>query len=182
MALRDVILCVGDSLTYGSRDVPEGRGYPQRLAELRTKETGYRCIAINEGITRETTTSLLRRIYVTCRNYPESQVALILIGSNDLKQRNISFKIFEENIRQIMWASQCVFPRTLLGTLPPIDPKMMPCFPKDVMDSVRTCNKIIRDMPCEIVEFYDMIDYLVDGIHLTPDGYMEMARRWNDAI
>jgi len=121
-------------------------------------------------------------MYATCRKYPESHVALVLIGSNDLKNPHISFKVFEETIRQIMWASKNTGKRTIFGTLPPIDPKMMPCFPKDVMDNLRTCNKIIRDMPCEIVEFYDMIDYLVDGIHLTPDGYRVMAERWNDAI
>jgi lysophospholipase L1-like esterase len=180
--LRDIILCLGDSLTYGSRDIPEGRGYPARLAELRTKVTGYRTIIVNKGLTRETTTSLLMRVFDVCRSYPESHLCLLLIGSNDMKSKYISWKIFEENIRHIMWAAQVTGKRVIMGTLPPIDSHMMTCFPVDVIDSIRTANKIIREMPTQTVEFDDMWEYLVDGVHLTPDGYALMAERWCEAI
>ena len=182
MVLRDVIICLGDSLTWGSRDErAEGRGYPPILAGMLYRNTGKASICLNKGVTRETSTDVLRRAYDTIRGYPEAQLVLLLAGTNDLKG-NPDGDLYRENMRQIIECARVCGKRVLVGTLPPVTTMGMWCFPNNVMDGVKYYNEIITGLGCPVVDFSDMLNYLADGVHLNHSGYKEMAVRWYEGI
>ena len=185
MALRNVVVCFGDSLTYGSRDIVEGRGYPAMLVDLIEQETQQICVCINKGITRETSTDILRRAYDVLRAYPESNLALILAGTNDLKGTPNPI-VYKENIKQIVNIARVCGKRVLVGKLPPIQSMGMWCFPKDANKGVALYNDILetlsKEMDFPLVDFSDMGDYLCDGVHFGPEGYELMAKKWFEGI
>ena len=74
---NDVIVCFGDSLTYGTGASP-GMDYPSRLAEMLGKEV------INAGIPGDTTASALDRLEKDVLSESPALV-LITLGGNDLK-------------------------------------------------------------------------------------------------
>jgi len=185
MILRDVIICLGDSLTFGSRDIIEGQGYPAILASLIEGETGKICICLNKGRAKDTSTDVLLRAYDDLLAYPEAQLVLLLVGTNDLKGTPQP-EIFRNNIKQIVNIARVCNKKILVGTLPPIYSLGMWCFPHNVMDGVNQYNKVLAELSIEmdfpIVDFSDMKKYLIDGVHFRHRGYGEMARRWLTAI
>ena len=181
MILRDVIICLGDSLTYGSRDNPEGAGYPARLAPLIEEETGKLCVCLNKGVTKEVSTETMNRTYDVVRSYPEAQLVLLMTGTNDLKGiANMS--AYSQNMERIINAIKICGKKIIVGTLPPVDTMGMWCFPRNVNWGVAKYNEIICDLGMKVIDFSDMKDYLIDGVHFSPDGYGEMARRWFNGI
>lgn len=179
--LRTVILCLGDSLTYGARDNPEGYGYPARLEELVARETGNPCLCINKGISRENSTDIARRAYDTIRGYPEVQLLLVLAGTNDLKG-GPNEEVYRRNMLHILVSGKANGKKVLFGTLPPIMTMGMWCFPKHVQDYIDRYNDMLIGSCVQLVKFDDMGKYLVDGVHFGPEGYAEMARRWMEGI
>lgn len=184
--LRDIIICFGDSLTWGSRDTPiEGRGYPAVLQELMRAHTGRPCICVNKGVTRETSVEIARRAYDTFRSYPESMLALVLAGTNDCKAM-VDLIQYAENMRFIVTCARVCNKRVLVGTLPAIDTMGMWIFPRSANWSVRMCNDTLIELSSEmdfpLVYFSGMERYLVDGVHFGHEGYVEMANRWFVAI
>jgi lysophospholipase L1-like esterase len=184
--LRDVIVCLGDSLTWGSRDIHEGRGYPAWLPSYLETLTRKICIAVNEGEPRETSSDTLRRAYKVMRSYPEAQLVIVMVGTNDLKSKPPPVDIYQENMRQIVNIARVCGKKIIVGLLPPAKSLGMWCFPPDVEYAVCTYNAVLRDLAVEmrfpLANFSDFEQYLCDGVHLTPEGYRMMAARFAETI
>lgn len=94
-----VILALGDSLTYGLR-VDRDKTYPAQLQQV-LHEKGYtNYTVINAGISGETTAGTLKRIDSILQQY-DPDIVILTIGANDiLKNKNIVQS--EKNIAQMI--------------------------------------------------------------------------------
>ena len=88
------ILCLGDSITCGARD-EYGRSYPMELSKILTERTGEIYICHDHGVCGETSSDLLRRSWDACRMRKDSNIALLMIGTNDT-QKNMPVEIYED--------------------------------------------------------------------------------------
>lgn len=177
-----VILCIGDSLTYGARD-EFGRSYPLELSKMISAELQQEWVCINKGNTRDTTSDLLRRIYDDSHKYSEASTILLWVGTNDLKVSN-SKELFEDNYRQLIRNCLITGKKLIIGTIPPFQQFGMPAFSKKSQAVRLEYNNIIREIAEEkqlsLVEFDipQLTEYLIDGIHFTNAGNKEIAKLW----
>ena len=108
MSASDVIVCFGDSLTYGTGASP-GMDYPSRLAEKLGQEV------INAGIPGDTTASALIRLKKDVLSESPGLV-LITLGGNDLKN-GVSADVALGNLIEIVETLQENNARVIVGGL-----------------------------------------------------------------
>ena len=175
------IICLGDSWTYGARD-SYGRSYPAELGRVLSEETGEFYICHNYGVNGDTSSDLLRRTWRHLKSDPDARIVLILIGTNDTKTP-IPIDIYEDNIRQIVSSVKANRRTPILGLLPPLvfNPNYM--FNREYIDIY---NKSTKDLSGKLgymtSSMEDLGDDLIDGVHLTHNGYKEMAKKWCQTI
>lgn len=92
------ILFLGDSITAGY-GLPQRAGYPEQLAQKLSKHWGINVVAINAGVSGDTSTGLLNRLaWATAQPY---DVAVVAIGGNDALL-GISPEKTRKNLDQIL--------------------------------------------------------------------------------
>lgn len=188
------ILCLGDSLTAGARAEVNGHavlGYPERLPDLLAREIpGTECATLNRGISGETTRQILARTPAAVReltSYPGPKHVVLLAGTNDSKGAGIPLDEWETLYRQtIHWVRRAGLP-LILCTYPPVDPRVMPAFTEASQAWLLAASVRVRAIaaelhcapsPVRVVELADFpVEMLCDGVHLTREGYAELARR-----
>lgn len=183
------VLCLGDSLTYGARS-EYIRGYPEELSTLLTDHYKQNWSCINDGVCAETSTDILRRAFKSihfCGNLPGPKIGCLLVGTNDSKNPNYPQDFFRDNMQQIINIFKRYGIRLLIGTLPPVRGDEMPCFfTKNSNEWIENANKTIINLSeknnLPLIDFRDMAEYLIDGVHLNYDGYKVMAERWFNKI
>ncbi len=186
MFIYQVVLCLGDSLTFGSRD-EYGRGYPVELSKLLTETTpGTEWVCINTGVTKETTSDLNRRIYDVIRKYPEPILALLMIGTNDAKGL-VPQDIFEDNYRQIIRVCRVFGKRLIVALLPEVISNLMPSFKgklsnETIMKYNDTIRRLVAEFNLEMADMSGLGKYLCDGVHMSHEGYIKMAEIWKETI
>lgn len=163
------ILCLGDSLTFGSRDQYH-RGYPVELMSM-FRLSGHTVMAENHGVAGDTSSDLARRLPLVITHH--YKLAIILIGTNDL-QIPMPREMFTDNLLTIMSTLEDWMP-ALWCTLPPVGGYGLPMYSTEHWESY---NDIIRSVGGDnLVDLSDMGEYLVDTVHFGNEGYKEMARR-----
>jgi len=94
-------LCLGDSITYGSRD-EYNRAWPFELADMMWKEYHHYWIPIIRAEPGLTTAGLLRKVYDWTSGEKVYKV-IILIGTNDSKPKIATpIDIFRKNYEGIL--------------------------------------------------------------------------------
>ena len=175
------IVCLGDSLTYGSRD-DFGRSYPLELNNILTERTGEYYICHNHGVPAETSSELLRRTWQALNSHQAARLSLVMIGTNDT-QANIPSDIYEDNLRQIITMCKICKTRPILATLP--DLGFTPLYLNNP-DNIKVYNKKIKslasEMNLEVCDMKGMERYYIDNVHVNHQGNLEMAKRWADTI
>lgn len=179
------VLCLGDSLTYGAR--AEGRGYPERLPfhmELSDPRTEW--ATLNRGVCRETTWQILQRTPAAVRELAGmsgSKVAVLCAGTNDSKYPCTDLDVWESHYLAIIhWFRRYRIPFALC-MLPEVDGASMPAFDSDVSNEwIDDANARIAaradSFAVHLVDLSDIGgDLLIDGVHLTAEGYDLMASR-----
>ena len=180
----DCILCVGDSLTFGARDEYHG-SYPAYLGRLFHERQGRDVYGLNFGISGETSSQLLRRVYANARTCPQAPLALLVIGTNDtfLPQRP---DIYKDNLRQLIMVLKEGRRHVGVGLLPPVIGPGLPNYPRDAQDQVdhynRTIETVARQQGCFLADFRGLGEYIIDTVHFGHAGYWRMAEIWYDAI
>jgi len=180
----EYILCVGDSLTFGARD-EYYRSYPAELSRIFWEKEKRIVYAINEGISGETSSELLRRIYASSRSCPQAKVALLWIGTNDtwLPQR---LDIYKDNLRQIITVLRDGREAAGVGLLPSVVGPGLPIYPRDSQQQVDKFNEIITEVAseygCFIADFRDLGKYIIDTVHFGHEGYEKVAEIWYEAL
>jgi lysophospholipase L1-like esterase len=125
----EYILCVGDSLTFGARDEFH-RSYPAELSRLFHEREGRFVYCVNHGISGETSSQLLRRIYANARSCPQAALALLVIGTNDTMLPQ-PVGIYRDNIRQIIGVLREDREWVGVGLLPPVVGPGLPNYPRN---------------------------------------------------
>jgi lysophospholipase L1-like esterase len=174
------ILCVGDSLTYGARDEYH-RSYPAELSRLFWEREEKPVFCVNHGISGETSSQLLHRVYQNSQSCPQAQVALVLIGTNDTFVSQPS-DIYQDNLRQIVQLLSEDRRHIGLGLLPPLIGPGLLSYPKDGQEQLEAFNEIISrtasQYGCFLADFTGMDEYIIDTAHFSHAGYVKMAEIW----
>ena len=175
------VLCLGDSLTYGARD-RYGRSYPAELGKILSYKTDEFYICHNYGINGETSSDLLRRSWNIIKSHQDCNIMLLWVGTNDTKVPT-PLNIYEDNLQQIINCAKVFGMRVIIGTIPALtfSPYYM-----DNRDYTKKYSKVVRsvakDMDIEVCSFDNMEKYLIDGVHFTHEGNIEIAKRFSKII
>ncbi len=181
------ILCIGDSLTYGSRE-DYGRDYAFYLGKILSEKYNQGWVAIAEGLPGEASSELATRVYKTIKKYPECYEVVFLTGTNDSKDNIITpTKIYRENIVQILRVAKICKKKVYLCTIPDMTGFGCPDYTVRSANRIKEYNKVIESMTedngTKLVELRGLSeDCYSDGVHLNSKGYEEIARRVAEVI
>lgn len=183
--LYGTVLGLGDSLTRGARGQ---RGWPELVGPMLTDEHNE-WIGLNRGISGQTTWEILDRAPGAVREIASMSGPkwfVLLAGTNDSKRGGCDLATWEALYRQILhWPRRHGIPIALC-TFPPVDPGRMPDF-IGAADWLTKASARVRaiarelhnaPVPVRVVDLEGMpTSALCDGVHMTDDGYSEIARR-----
>jgi lysophospholipase L1-like esterase len=175
------ILCLGDSIIYGARDEYD-RSPTIELSKIMKEKTGEAYVCHNHGISGETSVDLLKRTWDAASRRINSNIVLIMIGTNDT-QKAIPPEIYEDNLRQIIDICRIHGMHIIVSTLPKLG--MTPLYFKN-SNLISSYNDVITKLAGELqLDICDMSgvekDY-IDGVHFTNAGHKEIANRWANKI
>jgi acyl-CoA thioesterase-1 len=164
-----IIICFGDSLTFGT-GASKGMDYPSQLAKMLGRPV------LNKGIPGDTTSSALLRLRrdVLSKN---PDIVLITLGINDLIN-GVPTDIALGNLKQIVQTIQNQGARVIIGGLsfPEIDRRLG----KGFRDLARQTGAVlVSDIFTAIA---DNPVLMSDPIHPNNYGYRIVARRFHDVI
>lgn len=189
---KDVVLCIGDSLTAGKKGF---RSYPSQLQRL-LDEDGLQLKVHSSGVWGHTSQDVLKRLPSALQSaFTEGgrlAFVLILVGTNDLLHshpQHVDYQIPNtiNNIRAICEtaANAAFFPHVGVLTLPPLASRN---------PARLKLNQQLRQFMAGyaaqkgfskrfLVDLESLNPHLAhDGVHFNDEGYMEFARRTRAAI
>ena len=165
--LGDYYIAVGDSITNGGADnyssdntSQDGRiigiqGYEANLNDLLTSTLNYPHIVFNEGIGGDTSQEAFEcRIDSILERHPESNKALILLGTND--SSTVAPQDFKENMQNIVDSVVGAGKEAWVAYVPPV-------FDSDGIPD--------EDRNAKILDYNDVISNELDSIERGPDFY-----------
>ena len=96
------ILCLGDSITYGSRD-KYGRAWPYELSDLFYQKYNQAWVPIVRAVPGLTSSGLMRNLFDWVNGLTGIYKVVVLIGTNDSKIKiKTSPKVFRKNLEFII--------------------------------------------------------------------------------
>lgn len=169
---RHVVTFLGDSLTAGLGLTPE-QAYPALLAQ-RFGHVGIRIVAVNAGVSGDTTAGGVRRLDWVLRRKPE--VLVVALGAND-GLRGVPVDIVEDNLRRIVFTAKGAGVKVLLAGMR-LPPNMGPEYSAKF---AAVYPKLARELDVPLVPF--LLDGVggvrelnqADGIHPTAKGQEKVA-------
>lgn len=167
------IICFGDSLTYGSRD--EFRlSYPVELSATMSSDD-QKWATVTLAVPHETTADMLKRSYIEVRKYAEARDLILLAGTNDAKE-NIAPSMFKRNYLLLMKDFKLLGKRIFTCTIPLKVGFGSPGYEWSINDLIVQYNEVIMSIGANLIDLSDIKD-MIDGVHLSHDGNIEVARR-----
>lgn len=164
----DVIICFGDSLTYGT-GAKKGMDYPSQLSGLIGREV------INAGVPGDTTSTALSRIDGILEKEPG--IVLLTLGGNDLKNRvnkDTTFKNLEMIIKRFQ-------DRGALVVLGSIDvPLWGRGFGKAYEELAEKTGSLL--VPNVFKGIMGKQNLMSDAIHPNSAGYKIMAKHFYETV
>lgn len=167
--IYNLLLCLGDSLTLGSRDV-FGRNYPLELGSKLSHLSGEEWYCITEAANKKTSSDLAREVYATVLPYTDVHGVVLLIGTND-SRTGIPSEVFSDNIFQIIRACRILNKKIYLLSVPDVSYKRhFLWYDEKSSKSIASYNAILPQVPH--VDFFDLAAHiddgdLIDGVHFT---------------
>jgi lysophospholipase L1-like esterase len=185
--LGGLLLCCGDSLTFGARD-EFSLSYPRILGRLLSKKHSQSWVCVERGINGEKSGDFLRRFYGIVHEFENASQVLVWIGTNDAKHPALPPDIYEENIREIVTACKFAGKPLLLGTLPERHGFGAPDFidNKAINEYNKRLQRIVEGETYPTVQLVKLDDipvkYKCDGVHHTFEGNIWIAKRFQEVI
>lgn len=164
----DIIVCFGDSLTYGT-GAEKGMDYPSQLSGLIRREV------INAGIPGDTTLSALARIEEVLSENPG--YVLVTLGGNDLKNRMSKDNAFK-NLEKIITRFQDQGALVVLGGIDV--PVWGRGFGDAYEDLARKTGAVL--VPNVFEDIMGKRSLMSDAIHPNSRGYAIMADHFYEAV
>jgi len=175
------ILCLGDSITYGSRD-PFKRSYPAELGKILTEELKEFYFCHNCGVSGETSSDLLRRTWSNTKSHINAKIMILIIGTNDT-QIGIPEDIYEDNLRQIISIAKLHGMKVIVGTLPILHFTPLYISNTNYIDRYnQVIKKLSKTLGFDICNLSGVEEHYIDGVHFTHDGNLELAKRFTNSI
>jgi lysophospholipase L1-like esterase len=177
----ETLLCLGDSITIGSRSY---LGYPEYCGSLLSEKTSKNWNVINHAVAGFTTIDLVRSIDKSIANLKtvKPEFITILIGTNDLKSKTSS-ENFKLAFNQLLTKAQLIIgnKNILVLEIPELLDGVMLPYKTEMNKTVLEYNNIIKEivekegvmhmnMHTEPSQFYD-------GVHLNDFGSKEWAKK-----
>lgn len=186
------VYCMGDSITYGSGLGDEERltaSYPARLGQL--LGAGYE--VVNYGVKGRTLLDTTEKAYrgtgyIDMVRIQSPDILIIMLGTNDSKQRNWNAKAYKQQYLALVAELQEIPSRPAIYLMAP--PEAYAGEDGEIIYGID--NTVIRDEIRQIVkevaeetgeEFIDLYavtedhpEYFTDGVHLNREGYEVLAR------
>ena len=175
--IYNILLCLGDSLTFGARD-RYGRNYPLELAQRLSEKSGEEWYCITEAYNGRISSELAREAYTSVSKYPDVYGVLLLIGTND-SRNGIPPEIFEDNIRQIVRVCRIHKKKIYALSIPTVTVKRhFLWFDEACLARIEEYNRILERM--DHVKFIDIRDAirdeeLIDGLHFSHEANVKLA-------
>jgi acyl-CoA thioesterase I len=173
---RLTVVFLGNSLTAG-HGVGAEKAFPA-LIQLSWTRAGLPWIAVNEGISGDTTADVLRRLGGS--RAPGAELTILEIGANDAFQ-HVPVETIITNMREIIRRVRGGGSRVALCTM-----SFSPSFLGDDSDYTRRFNALYADLgrsekvpvlPPLLRSLFTRPDlWLPDGIHPTEEGHALIAR------
>ena len=175
------IICLGDSLTAGSRD-ELWRGYPVELELLLWKHYKQNWNCVNAGIAGETSIDVYKRSYQVLRSYPEASDVVLLVGTNDAKvQIETPPERYEEHVEAILRCATRWDKVSYLCLIPDLRGFGAPDYCSQELINlynIRLQALAKRWGEDRLVDLRRMpSEYYADGVHMNNAGYKEIAKR-----
>jgi lysophospholipase L1-like esterase len=182
----ETILCVGDSITIGSRSY---LGYPEYCGDFLSKHTHKSWNVVNHAVAGYTTIDLARSIDKNFFNLKsiKPDIATILIGTNDLKS-NTSLPIFRAAYEQVVTKVQLIIGNAniILLEIPTLMDGVMLPYNVGMNQTLAGYNAIIKDMAHTKGLIYAQMQYdasfFYDGVHLNESGSEHFGKQIADNI
>ncbi len=170
----ETLLCLGDSITIGSRSY---LGYPEYCGDYLVKTTQKDWNVINHATAGFTTIDLVRQIdkKIAALRAFKPDFASVLIGTNDLKN-NTSVSDFKIASQQLLVKVTLIVGSTnfVLVEIPKLMEGVMLPYRLEMNHLVDQYNTIIHqlavDKKIEVIKFTNDPSYFYDGVHLNPLG------------
>ncbi|MBL7912533.1 MAG: SGNH/GDSL hydrolase family protein [Bacteroidia bacterium] len=170
----ETLLCVGDSITIGSRSY---FGYPEYCANFLAKKTNKSWNVLNHAVAGFTTIDLARSIDKSFANLKDAKpdIATILIGTNDLKS-NLLPEMFKIAYEQLVVKVQLIV-RTnniMLIEIPKLTDGVMLPYNIEMNKTIIEYNKIVQEIANKnkliYVQINSNVNHFYDGVHLNETG------------
>ena len=175
--IYNLLLCLGDSLTFGARD-RFGRNYPLELARSLSSATQEDWYCITEAYNGRTSSELAREAYPIVQRYPDVYGACILIGTNDSRQK-VPVDIYLDNVKQIVRVCRIAKKRVFLLSVPQFSPERhFLWYDHEALRLLGEYNEGLRQIPgATFVDIEPIISdaELVDGVHFSHEGNLKLA-------
>jgi lysophospholipase L1-like esterase len=170
----ETLLCLGDSITIGSRSY---LGYPEYCGNYLSKSTQKSWNIINHAVAGYTTIDLARSVDRNFAHLKETkpEIASIMIGTNDLKP-STSFEIFKIAYEQLVVKARLIVGNNhiILIEIPNLMEGVMLPYKLAMNERIAEYNQIIGEiaqshglllckMNSDASQFYD-------GVHLNEAG------------
>jgi len=171
------MLFLGDSLTAGSRD-PFGLCWPIYMAQIAKKEAVV--LPDIEAKDGRTSSQLVRLALDKLRASPAKEV-FVLIGTNDAKDEiNTPLQLYLGNVGLIVEWCNVLGKRPYVMTIPLPLGFGSPGYTRKALDRIKEYNRGLHELmsgQSDAIVECENIRKFTDGIHLTPEGAMEIASR-----
>ncbi|MBF0460621.1 MAG: arylesterase [Magnetococcales bacterium] len=173
--LADVVLCLGDSLTFGW---PPKVSYPMWLQNL-IDEQGYHCKVVNAGVNGETTASGWYRLQRLLHIRPA--IAIVALGTNDAC-RGLDLHEMKQNLAKMLDCLQHMGTRPILASMrlsPGLGSHSYRKRFAAVYEELAQEKGVVL-VPFVPVQVADNPDIYVDYVHLNAAGYRQvLASLWS---
>jgi lysophospholipase L1-like esterase len=182
----ETIICVGDSITIGSRSY---LGYPEYCGDFLSKHTHKSWNVVNHAVAGFTTIDLARSIDKNFSNLKsiKPDIATVLIGTNDLKSPT-SPALFRAAYEQVVTKVQLIIGNTniILLELPTLMDGVMLPYKTGMNQTIAAYNTIIKDIATKKDLIYAQLEYnethFYDGVHLNEPGSEHVGKQISDHI
>lgn len=175
--IYNLLLCLGDSLTLGSRDI-FGRNYPLELGYKLSQLTGEEWYCITEAVNKRTSSDLARDAYSIAVRYTDVYGVILLIGTND-SRLEIPDEIYLGNLQQTIRVCKILGKKIYLLSIPHVSFKRhFLWYGESSAARINSYNKLMPRI--QGVHFFDLAAHLddgdlIDGVHFTHDANEKIA-------
>ena len=182
----ETLLCLGDSITIGSRSY---LGYPEYCGQFLSIETSKNWNVINHAVAGFTTIELARSIDKSIAQLKtiKPEIITVLIGTNDLKS-NTSLKNFKIAFQQLLTKAQLIIgnKNILVLEIPELPRGIMLPYKIEMNETIIKYNEVIKEVAKKeglmLFKIDSKPEHFFDGVHLNDSGSEEWGKRVSDFI